>query len=282
MQGRSRARWKRSCWRPWVSMRRDPADMARFRIVCAGARRRCARSRGSAGRDGGRGRGPQDRVRQRARGGAVRLRARRAARQAGAGPLARAAARALHAQHGAVLRDRPPAALHDPRRRPAPRRQRVRRRDELGDRRDRGRAAAARDRARHDRAPRRDARGCSASRASRPASRALGERALAGRRRRRPRRRGGRADARDAAAAARRDRSATARRWPPGATGGEPTLRFEIRTGEEVFGEICASSRASSARTRRTSCAASPTCWRPRWGGCAARSRCATRRCTTR
>ena len=32
------------------------------------------------------------------------------------------AARPLHAQHGALLRDRSPAALHDPRRRPAPRR----------------------------------------------------------------------------------------------------------------------------------------------------------------
>ena len=43
-----------------------------------------------------------------------------------------------------------------------------------------------------------------------------------------------------------------------------------------------ASSTASSARTRRTSCARSPTCSRPRWGACAARSGCATTRCTIR
>ena len=47
------------------------------------------------------------------------------------------------------------------------RRQRVRRRDELGDRRDRGRAAAAGHRARHLRAPRGDERGCAASPSSR-------------------------------------------------------------------------------------------------------------------
>ena len=40
--------------------------------------------------------------------------------------------------------------------------------------------------------------------------------------------------------------------------------------------------RARSGRTRRASCARSRTCSRRRWGGCAARSRCVTRRCTTR
>ena len=41
-------------------------------------------------------------------------------------------------------------------------------------------------------------------------------------------------------------------------------------------------SPASCARTRRTSCARSRTCSRPRSGACAARSGCATTRCTIR
>ena len=124
-----------------------------------------------------------------------------AAGPARAGAVARAPARALHAQHGALLRDRPSAALHDPRRRAAPRRQRVRGRDELGDRRDRGRAAAAGDRARHDRAPRGAEEGAAPVAPGR-GGRGAGRAGAGGRGRRRPGGRGGRAAARDAAAGA--------------------------------------------------------------------------------
>ena len=119
--------------------------------------------------------------------------------------VARARARALHAQHGALLRSRAPAALHDARLRAAPRRHRVRRRDELGDRRDRGRAAAAGDRARHHRAPR-------GERAAAPpvAQQARGRRA--GRARAARRRRRATSPARRSSACARRCRRARVER----------------------------------------------------------------------
>ena len=120
------------------------------------------------------------------------------------------------------------------------------------------------------------------SRAGRGRRRA-GRAGAGGRGRRRPGGRGGRAAARDAAADRARDLARRGESSPRGAAADEPPLSFEIRTGDEVFGELSRRRRgARSTRTRRTSCAASPTCSRPRWGGCAARSRCATRRCTTR
>ena len=143
--------------------------------------------------------------------------------------------------------------------------------------------AAARDRARHDRAPRGDG-AAAAPVAPGGGGRRAGRARAGGRRRRRPRRRGGRADARDAAAAARARSSATARTLAAWGTGsGDDALRFEIRTGDEVFGEVCAVVEGDARRGRgELPARRSPTCSRPRWGGCAARSRCATRRCTTR
>ena len=162
---------------------------------------------------------------------------------------------ALHAQHAALLRDRASAAVHDPRRRPAPRRHRVRGRDELGDRRDRGGPAAARDRARHDRAPRGD--GAAAAPVA-PGGR--GRRRWASGRCRAPT--SATWPSRRSSGCARRSRSTLVviRRDGEllaalGARRRATLARFEIASGDEVFGEICVR-RARSARTRRTSCAA--------------------------
>ena len=79
----------------------------------------------------------------------------RAARAARPDAVARARARSLHPQHGAVFRHRASAAVLHRGLGAAARRLGVRRRDELGDRRDQRGPAAARDRARHLRAARR-------------------------------------------------------------------------------------------------------------------------------
>ena len=113
---------------------------------------------------------------------------------------------------------------------------RVRRRDELGDRRDRGRAAAAGDRARHDRAPRGD--GAPAAPVA-PAGGGRGAgRAGAGRRGRRPT-----SPPRRSSGCARRCRSArrgpraTARRSPRGAPAADDACALRDRIGDEVFGD---------------------------------------------
>ena len=125
-----------------------------------------------------------DRVRQRARRGAVRLRPRGAARPADRDAVARARARALQAQPRPLLRARAPAALHRARLRAAQGRQRVRRRDELGHRRQRRGPAAAGHRPQHLRPARDRAAAAPAVRAAGRGRRA--RRARAARASRRP------------------------------------------------------------------------------------------------
>ena len=197
-------------------------------------------------------------------------------------PVAGARARSLHAQHGALLRDRASAAVHDPRGRPAPRRHRVRRRDELGDRRDRGGAAAARDRARHDRAPRGDGAPAAPVAPAGGAVAALGERALSG------------ADVCDLAQeAVERMRETLPRR----ARGRDAGWRAAGRLGRARRGRAAVRDSHRRGGVRRhlrgrrwrawrrggeLPARRSRTCSQPRWAGCAARSGCATTRSTTR
>ena len=103
-----------------------------------------------------------------------------------------------------------------------------------------------------------------------------------GRRRLRPGRRGGRADARDAAARARgRDAGRRAAGRLGRARRGRAALRDPHRRGR-----VRRHLRGRRRRPRRgrgeLPARRSRTCSRPRWGGCAARSGCATTRCTTR
>ena len=185
--------------------------------------------RGPARRGRGDGARRADRVRQRARRGAVRLPARGAGRAAGRDAVGRAHARALHAQHAALLRDRAPAALHRRGLGAAARRHGVHRRDELGDRAttERG-AAAARHRPRHLRA----ARG--ARRALRALA-AMGERALAGAEPDELAARRVQLDPRPAAGRrARRCASRRRARSPARASRRGDALRLPIGTGDEL------------------------------------------------
>ena len=177
-----------------------------------------------------------DRVRQRARRGAVRLRARRAARPADRRRCGRSAcASATRATSSSTSQLEHPLRFTERAYGLRSDGSRVRRRDELGDRRDRGRPAAARDRARHLRAPARPSRGCAGSPSSRRRWRRSASARCAAPTPARPRR------ARRSSACARRcgaDRVAVARRArarsPPGARWGgrRSSVSVPIHTGD--------------------------------------------------
>ena len=225
------------------------------------------------------------RVRQRARRGAVRLHRDELRRPADRDAVAGARARALPPQPRALLRARAPAALHRARLRPAQGRHRVHRRDELGHRRQRRGPAAARDRPQHLRAAR--DRGATA-----PPVRAAG----GGRRARRARAARGRAGRAGQEAAERvrevlgvervevLDGPREIAAW--GALERAASrVSVPIHTGDRVHGALVATvgaTRARSARRRARSCRRWPTCWRSASRACTSRSRCASRRSTTR
>ena len=120
-QGRSRERWKRCCSRPWAWMTPSPPRLERLQDRL---RRREAALRAVL-------EGLPDATVASGRDGRIVFVNAHAETLFGYAhdellglpvqtAVAGAAARALHAQHGAVLRDRPSAALLDPRRRSAP------------------------------------------------------------------------------------------------------------------------------------------------------------------
>ena len=226
-----------------------------------------------------------DRVRQRARRAAVRLRPQGADRAADRDPVAGARARPLQAQPGALLRARSPAALHRARLRAAQGRHRVHRRDELGHRGERRRPAAAGDRPQHLRAPRDRAAAAPAVRAAGRGRRA--RRARAARRRPRGAHQGGdRAGAavlgaervevldgpREIAAWGALERAAS-------------KISVPIHTGDRVHGALVGGV-VDGGRVRRGG-GLVPAGGRQRAGGrllapARSRSRCASRRSTTR
>ena len=200
-------------------------------------------------------------------------------------PVAGTRARALQAQPGALLRARSPAALHRARLRPVQGRQRVHRRDELGHRRQRRRPAAAGDRPQHLRAAPDRAAAAPAVRAAGGGRRARRARAA----RPRPRRAqqgGGRAGARRARRGARGGARRAARDRRLGRAGArreqgqrpDPHRRPRARRAR---GRI-----VDGGRVRRGG-GLVPAGRRQRAGDrllapAHSRSRCASRRCTTR